>query len=47
MLTVVTVIGDRQVKLVWATDDWQFYGTNRFRCESAEPGVPILVVSPA
>jgi hypothetical protein len=46
VLTVVTVIGDRQVKLIWVTDDWQFYGTNRFRCES-DPGLPALVVSPA
>ncbi|MBN9120281.1 MAG: hypothetical protein J0I06_14175, partial [Planctomycetes bacterium] len=47
VLTVVTVVGDRRVQLRWVTSDWRFNGVNRFRCESDEPGVPALVVSPA
>ena len=47
VLTIFAVIGDRQVKRTWVASDWQFFGVNRFRSEPDEPGVPVLVVSPA
>jgi hypothetical protein len=47
LLSVVCLVGGREVRLTWVTSDWRFHAPNRLAPESDDPGVPALVVSPA
>jgi hypothetical protein len=47
VLTVVTAVGGQRIQFTWVTSNWRFNGANRLRCESDEPGLPVLTVTPA
>ena len=46
VLTVVLLVGAREVRLTWVTSDWRFHLENRLICESDEPCQSPLLVRP-
>ena len=47
LLRGAILVAGRRVELVWVTSTWRANGASRLVCESDEPGVPALVVTPA
>ncbi|VTR94746.1 unnamed protein product [Gemmata massiliana] len=47
LLRAAMVVAGQRVELTWVTSKWCANGVSRFVCESDEPGIPALVVSPA
>ncbi|AMV27752.1 hypothetical protein VT84_25345 [Gemmata sp. SH-PL17] len=47
LLRAAMVVAGQRVELTWVTSKWCANGASRFVCESDQPGIPALVVTPA
>jgi hypothetical protein len=47
VLSIVCLVGGREMQFTWVTSDWRFHAANRLTSEASQPGVPALLVRPA